>query len=249
MDYVKWNKYHNFNKLQILLKKLRDKLYLLTRKLINNYYLPKLKLYPELYKFTNDLSKRNKKSCNLSDVLALYEDVLKLKPNYILELGPGTSTIAICLAIAQLKIKDKKYNPIFYAVESRKEWLDYHINNLPKGLAENVNLILREEMVTNFKNKKLAYYKDIPLLPYELIHVDGPDIHGLGVDFQKDLIDLEPCLPYNCKIIFDGRRNAARFSRKIMKNFNFRRDSRTLNHIISRKKIENAFFLDFLKPY
>lgn len=242
----KWDPYANLSLFGITKKLLRDATYFCLTKVIDLSYHKKLSKYPELKNLILDLTKANKMSADISDCLALYEDILRLKPNFILELGPGTSTTAICLAIKHVKEKDKDYGPVFVAVESREEWLNYQIEKIPKELLSNVELLLKKEKVKTFKGKKVAYYEDIPIHPYDYIHIDGPDIHGLGVDLQLDLISLEKHLNENCLIVFDGRRNASRFSRKIMSGYKFRRHSKTLNHMISKKTISNGFFLDFI---
>ena len=242
----KWDKYSNLSIYGRIRKKIRDKTYTLLTKLIDLTYHRRLSKYPKLKSLIVDLSKANRMSADISDCLALYEDILRLKPNFILELGPGTSTAAICLAIDEVKLEDKDYAPVFVAIESRKEWLDYQIQKIPKEVLSNVELLLREEKVKTFKGNKVAYYENVPIYKYDYIHIDGPDIHGLGVDLQLDLISLEKHLDENCLIVFDGRRNASRFSRKNMSGFNFRRHSKTLNHMISKKNINNGFALDFL---
>lgn len=242
----KWDKYANLSKFEILRKKIRDKTYFFLVKLIGYFYHRKLSKYKKLKNLIVNLIKANNMSADISDCLALYEDILSFKPKYILELGPGTSTMAICLAIEDVKRTEKSYSPIFVAIESRSEWLKYHKENIPKDLLLNVQLLQREEKTKKLKGEKVAFYENIPIHPYEYIHVDGPDIHGLGVDLQSDLISLEKYLNDKCLIVFDGRRNASRFSRRNMKGFNFRRHSKTLNHMISKKKIKNGFFLDFL---
>ena len=240
-----WDRYANLSKFGILKKKFRDGSYKFLTRIINLSYHKKLSKYKKLKNLIVDLTRANKFSADISDCLALYEDIINFKPNYILELGPGTSTAAICLAINEVKEKDKNYSPVFIAIESRTEWLDYHLKNIPSKLLSNVELIIRDEKVKTFNGEKVAYYENIPVHPYEYIHVDGPDIHGLGVDLQSDLITLEKHLNKNCLIMFDGRRNAARYSRKNMSGFKFRRHSKTLNHMISKKKIENGFIFDF----
>ena len=243
----KWDRYANLTKFQILMKKLRDKTYLFLTKVINISYHKRLSRYSKLEDLIINLTKANQMSADVSDCLALYEDILNFKPNYILELGPGTSTAAICLAIEEVKKKNNSYKPKFVAIESRLEWLNYHKDNIPKDLLLNVELIFREEKTKKLRGEKVAFYENIPIHPYDYIHVDGPDIHGLGVDLQSDLISLEKYLNEECLIVFDGRRNASRFSRRYMKGFNFRRHSKTLNHMISKKYINNGFFLDFLR--
>ncbi len=241
----KWDKFKGLNKRQIILKKIKQKLYLMIRDIINISYHKRLNKYSGLKKLLDE-SRKNKMAADISDCIAVYEDILSLKPNYILELGPGTSTAAICLAINEIREIYKDYSPTFIAIESRKEWLKYHQENLPSNLQQNVKLMLSDELTSTFNGEEVAYYEFIPSYPYDYIHVDGPDIHGLGVDLQRDLISLEKDLSENCVIVFDGRKNASRFSRKNMNNFKFRRHSKTLNHIISKKPIKNGFLFDFL---
>ena len=242
----KWDRYANLSRFGILKKKFRDGSYKFLTRIINLTYHKKLSKYKKLKKLIVDLTLANKFSEDISDCLALYEDIINLKPNYILELGPGTSTAAICLAINEVKKKHKNYSPTFIAIESRSEWLDYHFKNIPSELLTNVELIISYEKVKTFYGEKVAFYENIPEHPYDYIQVDGHDIHGLGVDLQSDIITLEKNLNKNCLIMFDGRRNAARYSRKNMSGFKFRRHSKTLNHMISKKKIKNGFIFDFV---
>ena len=187
----KWDRYANLSKFEILKKKFRDTTYKFLTRIINLTYHKKLSKYKKLKNLIIDLTRTNKFSADISDCLALYEDIIYFRPNYILELGPGTSTAAICLAINEVKEKNKNYSPVFIAIESRSEWLDYHIKTIPNKLLSNVELILRDEKVKTLNGEKVAFYENIPLHPYEYIHVDGPDIHGLGVDLQSDLLTLE----------------------------------------------------------
>jgi len=248
------DKYNGLSNIGIFKKKIRDKIYNIIRKVIDEYYLKRLKNYKELDFHLRALAKAKTKvagggarAADISDCLALYEDIINIRPKFILELGPGSSTAAICLAINSVKEKNPSYDPVFIAVESKQEWLDFHKKSIPNELISNVDLILRDEKVKNLFGQKVAYFESIPVYPYEYIHVDGPDIHGLGVNLQSDLITLENHLNENCVIVFDGRKKASRFSRKHMKGFNFRRHSKTLNHMLSKKHLKNGFLFDFLR--
>jgi len=241
-----WDRYANLTKSEIFRDKVRYETYLFLTKIINYFYHRRLSRYSKLKDLIVNLTKANKMSADISDCLALYEDILNIKPKYILELGSGTSTAAICLAIDKIKEKENNYSPVFVSIESRPKWFNYHKENIPKDLLCNVQLIFREEKIKILHGEEVAFYENIPIHPYEYIHVDGPDIHGLGVDLQSDLISLEKHLNDKCLIVFDGRRNTSRFSRRNMSGFNFRRHSKTLNHMISKEKINNGFFLDFL---
>ena len=127
--------------------KIRDKLFIVLKKLININYHKRLLIHNKLGDFIDALSKANDMSADISDCIAVYEDIINLKPNYILELGPGTSTVAMCLAINEVKEVEPNYSPVFVAIESREEWLDYHKKTIPIELQSNVDLISRDEAV------------------------------------------------------------------------------------------------------
>lgn len=248
------NKYEGLSKIGKFKKRIRDKIYNFIRKIIDLNYQKRLTKYRKLDFYMRELFIAKQKvvgkgprTADISDCIALYEDVINYRPKFILELGPGSSTAAICLAIDFIKNKDHNYKPVFIAVESQRDWFEFYKKNIPKHLLANVDLILRDEKTHILYEEEVAYYENIPIYPYEYIHVDGPDIHGLGVHYQSDLITLEKHLNENCIIVFDGRKKASRFSMAHMTGFNFRRHPKTLNHMISKKRLKNGFILDLLK--
>lgn len=143
------------------------------------------------------------------DALSLYRTVLKRRPNCILELGAGYSSAVIALAI-----KDAGYKPRFVAIEEDPQWLTHHVEATPEDLRQFVEYRQSNVSTRNFGGVKAAYYSDLPSLPYEMIHVDGPQLANNGVRASCDPINLKDDLGENCVIMFDAREDTVRLLKK-----------------------------------
>ena len=243
-SYQRISKYQDMNKIQAILLKLRTKI---ARKIREFVHSNKSRKY-SFHSAMSDVIKENKMSADFIDCYSLYEDVLERQPECILELGPGASTIAICLAILEVKSFNPSYNPKFISVESRSKWLEYHKSKMPENLLGLVDMRLSGEEVFEFEGKKVARYTSLPKDKYDFVYVDGPDLHGLGVYLQTDIIDLAPFLSEECYIIFDGRRRSVKFQSSYLNSFKFRRHYRSLNYILFRGKISSGFLFDYFLP-
>jgi len=201
--------------------------------------------YPELRELLSQF--RNSKSTGVStaDSVVLYEQILARRPKVILELGPGTSTAVIALAILQVRVHDPYYAPRFIAVEEDERWLSYHRETIPPHLASSVELMASPIEVQEFRGMRLTKFAGIPALPYEFIHVDGPSFQQSpnrstvlppGCVGNKDLIDLAPMLSNRCFIIFDGRETTARITATELERLGFRvsRNPDTLSYQLER---------------
>ena len=111
-----------------------------------------------------------------------------------------------------------------------------------------VDMRLSEEEVVEFQGRKVARYTTLPHRNFDFIYVDGPDLHGLGVYLQTDILDLEPYLSNECYIVFDGRRRSVKFQSFFLPNLFFRRHYRSLNYILYRGKVSSGFMFDWLLP-
>ena len=96
-SYERISKYQDLNKLQVLAFKIRTKISIKIRNFTNSIY----SVDHSFLSAIDDIVGENKMSADPIDCYSLYEDILERKPQCILELelGPGASTIAICLAI------------------------------------------------------------------------------------------------------------------------------------------------------
>lgn len=196
-------------------------------------YCLKLLKYPELNNILKYYKKSKSMAIDKADGLALYEKVISLRPNYILELGPGTSTAVISLAISRIKNKNKLYNPKFIAIDDSEEWLGFHNEMFPNDLRDNVELISRDCSTEVLNEEKLAYFLDIPDFPYEFIHVDGPNNTKFGAKASSDVIRLSRNIK-GCVIYFDARQKTARITCRIL-GVDYQRHFFTLNPLVVLK--------------
>jgi len=196
------------------IKKLRSKAIVLLRSALRSIYARRLNRLPQLRQLLDSFASSESAAVDTADALAIYEAVIRTKPQCLLELGPGTSSAVIALAIAELQKTDPAYTPRFVAIEENEEWLSYHESKFPATLRDKVEMIHRPTTAKELNGVKVAHYVDIPALPYDFIHIDGPDHLKYGSAIGSDLVDLSPTLASDCYVIFDGRQASARFAIK-----------------------------------
>jgi hypothetical protein len=162
-----------------------------------------------------------------SDFIALYSHVVERKPKFILELGAGQSSAVIALAVKQYGGADR-----FVAVEESAEWLAHHRETIPPNLMSAIELVQMDTEATDQYGVTSARYVGLPFLPYEFVHIDGPDHDKVGSKISSDILDLLPHLAPTCLIVFDGRESSAKFSQPYLERagFKLRRHLFTLSH-------------------
>ena len=162
-----------------------------------------------------------------SDFIALYSHVAARKPKFILELGAGQSSAVLALAVSKYGGAGR-----FVAIEESAEWLDHHRETIPSCLMPEIDLIQKDTEATDQYGVRAARYVGLPFLPYEFVHIDGPDHDKVGAKISCDILDLLPYLAPSCLIVFDGRESSAKFSKPYLERagFKLRRHPFTLSH-------------------
>jgi len=163
-----------------------------------------------------------------ADHLALYRHVMCRRPQYVLELGAGQSSAVIALARQDAGIHEGR----FVAVEESPEWLAHHRETIPASLLPSIDLIQRDVSARDVTGRRAAFYRDLPVLPYEFVHIDGPEMASRGARVSCDVLDMLPSLASRCLIVFDGREDTARFAWPHLESagFKMRRHPFTLSH-------------------
>jgi hypothetical protein len=235
-----------------------QKFYLFYKKYLNifivkTFFLISLKIlrfflryscYLRLKKNTSLLNLISKHSLNnytipWEDIYFNYNIVLKKKPDLILELGCGYSTITFAQALSKL---DKGY---LISLEQSKAWknktnlvckqIDYFSKSKCK-------IICSDVLWKKLDDLQFSFYEKLPQCSPDIILVDGPDhkeVKGenyinLNYPVSGDLLNLEKKLKIGTIIIFDGR----------FKNFNLilkklkRKYKKTINRLDSRNILE-----------
>ena len=196
---------------------LRSKLIVYLRRVLRLVYSIRLIFLPDLRILLRKFATSESAAIDTGDALALYGHVIKRKPKAILELGPGTSTAVIALAISKSKLSSR-----FIAIEEDSSWMTYHRKTIGELALSTVELIHRDIAPKELGGVTAAYYLDIPRVPYEFVHVDGPSNPKVGAAVSCDIIDLLPDLSPKCVIVFDGREASARFALPYLERAGFR---------------------------
>ncbi|MES1976568.1 MAG: hypothetical protein V4451_00940 [Pseudomonadota bacterium] len=195
--------------------------------LLGLIYSIKLLVYRDLADLIASFRSARSTGVSSADFIALYSHVIARKPKFILELGAGQSSAVIALGA-------KKYGGArrFLAVEESAEWLAHHRETIPPTLISDMDLVQVNTEATEQYGVRAARYVGLPTLPYELVHIDGPDHDKVGSKISCDIVDLLPHLAPSCLVVFDGRESTARFSRPYLERagFRLRRHPFTLSH-------------------
>jgi hypothetical protein len=218
------------------LAKMRSSAITLLLRALQQVYRLRLRSYPKLRALLNRYRGSKSTGVSISDSIALYEAVMARRPRCILELGPGTSSAVIALAIEEAKAEDPDYRPRFVGVEESAEWLAYHREGFPPELKGHVELMQSDVGVREIAGERAAHYRSIPRLAYDFVHVDGPDHFKVDCRVTADIIDLKDDLAPAALIVFDGRERSARLARPYLETIGFRlrRHPFTLSHQFER---------------
>jgi len=218
---------------------LRIKAIVLLRKVLRVLSARRLSRYPSLRDLLVKFSRSKSAAVDLADAIGLYEQVLKLRPKYILELGPGTSTNIICLAIDDIRKTDVAYSPTFLSFEENQEWLQFHEDTFVPSLRKYVTLGFSPsgKKESDVPGQYVAHYIDIPKLPYEFVFIDGPDFLRYGCTWSSDAVDLADTFAQKVSVVFDNREHTVRetWKRLQSKGFLLKRNFYSLCYEICRE--------------
>ena len=172
-------------------------------------YTRRIGKYPELRALVEHFSASRSLAVNAGDMLHLYETVIERRPRYLLDLGAGTSTNIIALAIQTLSA-DPNYKAVFVAIEESADWLAYHRDTFVPELRQYVQLLHAPAQRRRMHGIDTAHYSAIPDHPYEFVHVDGPSLTAQSVAVSSDVLTLR--YGDRAVVIFDEREASARFA-------------------------------------
>lgn len=173
------------------------------------------------------------------DIYFNYNIVLKKKPDLILELGCGYSTITFAQALSKLDAGH------LISLEQSNVWknkTNQVCNQIDYFSKSKCKIILSNALWKKIDDLQFSFYEKLPQCSPDIILVDGPDhkevkdenYMNLNYPASGDLLNLEKKLKIGTIIIFDGR----------FKNFNLilkklkRKYKQTINHLDSRNILE-----------
>lgn len=127
--------------------------------------------------------------CDYSELLKLYNHVCKRRPATILELGSGVSTAVIAYAIRSLE--STGYRCTFISMEEDEKYHNQILEILPKVLRSYVSIIHSPTEDRKIHGGLIARcYKNKPILEYDFVFIDGPQVPRSGGYFDGDILDV-----------------------------------------------------------
>jgi hypothetical protein len=120
--------------------------------------------------------------CSLIDYWHLYAAIRRYRPQCVLELGTGASTIVIAHALLE------NGGGRVTSMEESRDWYQHAQENLPPDLP--VEIVLSDTVEDCYSIFRGIRYRDIPDRPYDFVFVDGPSYRTKTgeVTFDFDLI-------------------------------------------------------------
>ena len=148
------------------------------------------------------------------DLRRLYEDVRRYRPENVLELGSGQSTVLLAQALAE------NGRGTLHSVDDSQQWLDHAHSLLTREQAARVRFHVCPVEVTHQYGIPAARYLGYPALDYDYVLIDGPDLDGMRLDASCDLIDLYYAgrLTRNAHARIDGRIGTVLHTRAVLGN-------------------------------
>lgn len=145
------------------------------------------------------LAKTGVTGCSYSDYWCLYKAIRQYRPQEVLELGTGASTIVIAHALME------NGGGHLTSMEESDVWYRQAVQNLPEGLP--VSIVHSATVEDCFSIFRGVRYRDTPDRPYDFVFVDGPSYRTANgeVTFDFDLIFLAARATKPFRAIIDKR--------------------------------------------
>lgn len=130
----------------------------------------KLRATPELWAMMEAYASASKVTgASFSDYWTLYQEIRRHKPQEVLELGTGISTVVMAWALRE------NGSGRLMSMEDNAEWHATASAAFPKALAGTTEIRLSEKVDGHYKIFRGVQYKDVPARRYDFVFSDGPD--------------------------------------------------------------------------
>jgi len=151
-----------------------------------------------------------------ADLLNIYSLIRTRKPEIVVELGSGFSTIVFSKALydnySQFGIKGK-----LYSFGGSKHWLSNTKGYFPEELSAYCELALGEEEKSFMFGEKVRVWSNRNGLAPQFLYVDGLDVIP-NIPIGAEALLLEAVVPEDFFILVDGRGKTCMFLEKHLKS-------------------------------
>lgn len=145
------------------------------------------------------------------DLYNLFKNILKRRPNCVLEIGAGYSTIVVLQA---LKIMKRKHgiNVIFYSLEQNQEYLNKMKSFFNKDDFLILKFVKTELNIINLKGSKVSICSNFPSEQINFLYEDRADHSEYKI--AGDALFIEKDMPKDYFICVDGMKESVNFYKK-----------------------------------
>jgi len=160
------------------------------------------------YKIDSYLKNKSLFETQYYDLENLINLIKKIKPKYVLELGGGFSTIAMCYA---LDFNFKKYGirGKLVSYDQSKHYLNLTKKILPPKFSKYVSFKFSTLKLKKFNNQYVSIFSKIIIKDYNFIYEDRFDHKKTRIG--ADILFLERKIKSNFSFVVDGHRFIVKF--------------------------------------
>jgi len=180
------------------------------RKVVQQYYkirLQRLSLWKEIERFKNSVN-FDKEYKHYAKYFILYKTVRNMRPNFVLELGSGISSLIMGFALKE------NGRGTLISLEENASYGKEVMSTV--GTFYPIEMRIEASIEGKYNNFTGHQYRNIPQKPYDLIFVDGPRTDKIDLDA---FYVLERC-PKAAVIIDNRKRTYTALRSKFPGNFN-----------------------------
>ena len=147
----------------------------------------------------------------------LINQIYKLKPKTVLEIGSGYSTYAIIHALLNLN-NSNGHQFKFYCLDQTEEYLKELKDQMPEMYKKNIIFIHRKIYVDKFKNQKMSFFDNMPEENFDFIYEDRRDhpeakIAGDIIKYENEFLSKEKSFSFT----IDGMESTTNYYKKNLK--------------------------------
>jgi len=163
---------------------------------------------PRLWRELQNASKVSPSTgCNYAELTTLHRAILRKKPEHVLELGSGISTIVI--ADAALKVRSYLQMCSVTSMEESSEYAEATQAVIPARLRNVVTVIVSPKKKMDYGQGWIGIeYSEKPQLDWDFIFIDGPQLEDNSAQskqFDSDLLSITHSARKGFVAYLDGR--------------------------------------------
>lgn len=157
-----------------MINQIKNKIFIVRRKLLQVLAKSQLSANKQLWSaLVEYITQSSSTGCNHTDYLVLYKQIRQKKPQEVLELGTGVSTLVIAHALYENAVETGTYGRVT-SMEESSEWLEMSRALLPDKYRTCVDFCLSGTVEDKFSLYRGVRYEVVPERKYDYVFIDGP---------------------------------------------------------------------------